>query len=1633
MDFPSQYPDSPAKPLAGPARARVLARQNRTSSLKPYARPSSGLVASGSSASLHSNPPDSPAASAASKPSTPKAAATNNNNNSLAPPAAAAQSSRSAFSPLRVAASPIALLGSVRKMVTKPLSWLTTAAAAVEPELGIPTSSSTNSLSSIARRRAAAHASIKSNSAADDSYERDAPTRAARAVGERLAAGLRSRSNLHDDEENQLRPPSSSALSSSMSMSRLAPGPAPPRATRNQSPYNAASPLAGPSSLPKVAASGSSDKAMTWSSRSSKRMLDIGGPRSADPNDPLEVLSDAGPTSPPPQQAQPYHSRSHRTLRSPRSQLLGYRGSSLRPDDAMSESGSTSMSHSNSFSAFGYGNEVRYADSAFGLPPSSSPFQLSSRRNRAPFTSSLLTDTATPGRTSRAGSASLRDASPAPSAGYSPARPRAGTPQRRNWNGINLAAASAPSVGDEMMREYLASRTLPGINPTVRRSLGLPADEPMITSSSVAGGSMMDETESLTPSRLGKRDIDMSVDGDSERLGAMGTPSKRRMVWHPELGFISHEELKAREPKLPSPKNEAERLLNVLETLRKPINTARGVGLNKAPPATINVPAPVSDLPATAGRNAKSQDGKPSVGVAPYTRYMRKAKAIQSTEEQGGMRARLKKIQPKASSRADVMETDDAATEESAASENDNVAEEEEDEEEQEEEPAPQPEPVRRSRRLQHQPPSSTTEQSVVAQTPVKQAAKQADKAAAPPRAATQLKSALKATPLRPSASQAQATTPAAVTETPKPASHRIPLSAANKAPSSTIKKDNFSVKTSSDPSAPRERSSLRQGAAKTSRTHQSSGKFSAWDEDEEEEDLPDASELAKIKLPTNMFPSGFSFGSSSSSTSATSAPPAAASKPATAAESKSAPSSDSAGGSLLGRLEGFDSTSASEKKDETAKPAAFSFSAPSKDAPNTMPNFSFGAPASSKDDSTTSTASAPTKKSTAPPASDFFSKPAEPAMTSTLGEGKRDGPVPNFFGSTMKKFETSNKDGDGPTASAPATSGSSSGGFSFGAPAAASTEKPASFSFGASKAITTPTATNNPFGGSTGFGSTSKPASAAADNTDKKTDDAPAASKPCFFGSSSAGSGGFSFGAPSTSSTTTTIAAPAAASTGSKRGADEDQEPAAKKSMPSFSFGSSSTSTPAASSGFSFGTPTASGSGDKKEETSNSGVPNFFGAEGDATPSSSSSVGGGFSFSKPATESTGGFSFGTPKPPASDNKPATTGGGGFSFGSGVTESKTSTFTFGSGMPSAAGAKPASEAAGGAGSGATTPTFSFGNPSAANDASKPSSGASTGGFTFGSSSTTTASTGGFGNSSADSDGAGGGFGGFTTSKPLTTTGAGGGGEMMDDSPAKSVAAVSSSAPSFTFGSSSTPASNPTAASGKPASTFTFGSSPAPASSSTFTFGATPSSNPAPTSNSTTTGAGGGGFRFGSPAPNPTPSSAPAPAPTSTFTFGSNTGGSTTPGVGSTPASPFLAPQGATITPGGSPFQFGSTPQPPSSAASGGGFQFATSNTTNSQPLGGFTFGNPSSTPAAGFGTPNPTFGGGFGTPTLSTTPAPSGGFTFGGLNGMPQLPNPTTPGASGGGAMFNMGAGPAPGSTNSSGGRQIKPLRQRRR
>jgi hypothetical protein len=63
-----------------------------------------------------------------------------------------------------------------------------------------------------------------------------------------------------------------------------------------------------------------------------------------------------------------------------------------------------------------------------------------------------------------------------------------------------------------------------------------------------------------------------STNGDASQL----RPRKKQMVWDPVLGFVSQEEVERKaEESRPVPKNEAERILNVLEGLRDPLGDSR--------------------------------------------------------------------------------------------------------------------------------------------------------------------------------------------------------------------------------------------------------------------------------------------------------------------------------------------------------------------------------------------------------------------------------------------------------------------------------------------------------------------------------------------------------------------------------------------------------------------------------------------------------------------------------------------------------------------------------------------------------------------------------------------------------------------------------------------------------------------------------------------------------------------------------------------------------------------------------------------------------------------------------------------------------------------------------------------------
>ncbi|KAN0062943.1 hypothetical protein ACQY0O_004764 [Thecaphora frezii] len=1627
MDFPAQYPASPAKPLSGPTRARLAARHNRTSSLKPYSRRPS-LIAP-QSASIT---PSTSEANIAQSPSTP--------GRNLAVPSA--QDAKSPFSSLR-SASPLALFGSVSKVISRPFSWLASSSSVARSDTDaapIPQSASTGSLSSLARKHAALGASVREHA---DDEQRDAPSLAARAVGARLAAGVLGSPQQHNDIESQSGTAADSLQVPTLrrgvrKAARSALSPPPAAASSSRTSARASEAATGAHTLPAVRA------------RRGRRVLNLDR---ADPEDgQMELLKSRSPSpaasavsavSPKARQRLSVGQGTHAGSNLGDFATVGHkRGSFLRPDDSLDARMTPSQS-SPSF-AFGYGSERRVARSSFGLPPTASPFQLATRSSLAPRAGrpSLGPSLEQSPQLFRGGSLGPGSVAGDSYRASSPAM-RGTTAKRRDWGSLGLAASRSPGPGDDMMREYIATRKLPGTAP---RSLGMQVfSNPR---SSRAGSVVADDAMSPAPSRLGKRDADMSVDGNDYDDLPMASARKRQMVWHPQFGFISQEELRAREPRPPSPKNEAERLLSVLESMKGAqkgslLRSGNGSGTGVAGSTAsrmmlqpISVPAPVSDrsLAASSGKaNSKLQ----SIGVAPYSRALRKNKLAQSqqtADERLSLRAKLRRSRP-APAAVEVEEIegeDEHLTDEEQTQRSETETEDEE--------PSPPKRvakhPVRRSRRIQArggdggnaEPDEDQEMEEQVAVKP-QHVSKATGKAPAP---ATQKaeETAAEAEP-----AGAAATTGLVEAAVPKPTSQRISLAAAKPAAAAAgpTKKDNFSVRTQSENDGVRERSSLRQGATKKFRTHQSSGRISAWEEDlDDDDDLPGAEDLSKIKLPTNLFPSGFSFGSTSSSDSAVPASQAAvkpaveSDKPVAAAstsnfsfgapadKAETSKDTDKAGdsaaskgpdASLLGRLGGFSApiaSSAVEAGSTTpAKPppaTSFSFAAPAKDS--AKPAFSFGAPESAEGKELTLAASS------IPPAaatSNFFSTPTEPIKAVEEDKEKKSGPVPNFFGSSLAKVEAK-----------PAESGASSGAsFSFGKPASSA---PTFAGFGQP-----PASTNNkkeePAKPATGFSFGAAPTSMprAADTAKK-----PEETKPAVASTTPSFSFGQSAATPAVSAKPSSFGAAL-----EKRSADSEPEkkgeaePAAKKATAasSFSFGSpaggvSSTAPPLFGG---FGAAASSAAGDKKPEPANE-VPNFFGSTATATA---------------------GASFDAAKP--SEAKDTST----------TASAATSTPSFMFGAPATSGS-------------ATTPStdapklsFSFGAPSTSTTPA--AAAAKTGGFSFGASSSSAAA--------APSTPAATSFGGFATPTQAQV----GNSEMMEDSPtAGASTAAPASQPKFTFGSPAPGAANGTTNGTSNGTSSPFG---APSGAGGVTGSSVPASKPMTFSFGVPAPAAGGSSTPSTPkfsaAQPPTSStgmfgapavvSAPAPvsAPTAAFTFGSpapsaqppsamfgNASSSSAPSpFGSTPSSPapftFGAPQpqAQQQQPAASTFTFGT----PTAASQPQGFTFGSgANTPQAAPNGGtFTFGGQASSagPSTNAAAPAPFT---FGAPQ-SQPPTPGGGaspFAFNaaapappafGATPQPDAATATPPGSAGG--LFNMGAAP----TTGPGGRAIKPLRQRRR
>lgn len=69
----------------------------------------------------------------------------------------------------------------------------------------------------------------------------------------------------------------------------------------------------------------------------------------------------------------------------------------------------------------------------------------------------------------------------------------------------------------------------------------------------------------------------MSMDLDDDAMSsASGRKRQKRFVWDSDMGFVSRDEQRARQqPPRPIAQNEAERILNVLESMRTPLGDAR--------------------------------------------------------------------------------------------------------------------------------------------------------------------------------------------------------------------------------------------------------------------------------------------------------------------------------------------------------------------------------------------------------------------------------------------------------------------------------------------------------------------------------------------------------------------------------------------------------------------------------------------------------------------------------------------------------------------------------------------------------------------------------------------------------------------------------------------------------------------------------------------------------------------------------------------------------------------------------------------------------------------------------------------------------------------------------------------------
>ena len=927
-----------------------------------------------------------------------------------------------------------------------------------------------------------------------------------------------------------------------------------------------------------------------------------------------------------------------------------------------------------------------------------------------------------------------------------------------------------------------------------------------------------------TTSILGKRGEPVEDGQIEEESTFVPSARKRRMVWDPEMGFVDTEDLASRRPPPPPPQNEAERILRALESMRTPLGDARRDKLirSQSLPSWHSTSIPIP-LPMPQREGVLLEFRKPAFRtISPHTRSLHRSQRLRRSQaaHQPTMRSKLQ----------ESIRSSDTLFQPSAAVHLDDDSTYDEPEE-----------PMRRPKRQTQL--NQKKSRAKLVRTATKKIGIPARDTDAYSEPDNGHRAEHKATPM----------SDAHLISDAEP---KIPMAKRNK----------FEVQKNEGSRS--SRSVLRQGSAKTTRRHApSSGRITAFDEEEEEEPMPSSEELSKIKLPSSMFPSDFRFDK----------------KMGTKNECPSEKSGD-------------DLHSFSHKDEKGAMTTT-----PAKEP----------APGSVRFDLNSTTS----KKHVEP--SLFFSlAPSSASDNNSLSTTKNSGPIPDFFGTSRKDttqtsrsasqlrvasaFSTKpdlasdakedggmkkrERDNEEPPSKKPMPSANqgdldAKSSFSFEQPVGKKDEKPA-FSFGQSTEK-----------------KDEKPAFSFGQPTEKKDE------KPAFlFGQPAEKKDdkpAFSFGQPAEKKDekpTFSFGQPAekkddksAFSFGQPAEKKDDKpafsfgQPAEKKDdKPAFSFGQP-TEKKDEKPAFSFGQPT-----EKKDEK-----PTFsFGQ-----PTEKKDEKPAFSFGQPTEKKDDkpAFSFGQPAE-KKDEKPA------FSFGTSAdTGSSKPAFSFGT-SPSNVGGKSFGQPVD---SQTSASAFSFG--------SAPNSGATTQNppaFSFGAS-TPAFSIGKDDKSSTNS---------APSSAPLFSFGASTAAAPAPVPPSAPAASPltfgqpsATSTPPVSFGSSasSVPSFGANSASMAPTTSFSFGApAAAPAPTTSFSFGSAPPS---------------GAFQFGAGAPAAPASNGGGIAPTTSFSFGA----AAQPGPTAAPS--FTFGSGGTNSPASgspAPFTFG-TPPPSStdSAGAGGGGLF----------------------------------------------------------------------------------------------------------